>query len=189
MSVDFFEGLADFILAGRVCDDHSTESMQGSSASVKVGSRRQAGKKTLTATVRSEDLDDGNCAATRSEKLNRTFASDLSKMSSPMPCDGAFVGKAETDAEKERKYRADAIRLLHGDPSDSALSTDDRSSSVALGSPREQADEHTNLSFEGADGSQARVKFEDAAQVKFEDAGGSQAEEKSKGTRSGKRSA
>jgi hypothetical protein len=45
------------------------------------------------------------------------------------------------------------------------------------------------LSFEGADGSQARVKFEDAAQVKFEDAGGSQAEEKSKGTRSGKRSA
>ena len=163
-----------------MCDEHLTESMQGSSASVKAGSRRQAGKKTLTVTVRNEeDLDDGNCAATRSEKLNRTFASELSKMASPMPCDGAFFGKAETDAEKERKYRADAIRLLHGDPSDSGLSTDDRSSSVAIGSPREQADEHTNLSFEGADGSQARVKFEDAAQ----------AEEKSKGTRSGKRSA
>jgi hypothetical protein len=169
------------------CCKRSTESMQGSSASVKVGSRRQAGKKILTVTVPVED--DGNCAATRSEKLNRTFASELSKMASPMLCDGAFFGKTETDAEKERKYRADAIRLLHGDPSDSGLSADDRSSSVALGSPREQADEHTNLSFEGADGSQARVKFEDAAQVKFEGAGGSQVQEKSKGTRSGKGSA
>ena len=114
----------------------------------------------------------GHITVSRSEQLNRTFASEQSKMASPLPVSPLWASRnlptSPLNSAQEQRYREDAIRLLAGVPETECADATIIPSFLGSGSPLRSAfaeikrEEGTSTHRERGDHLELRLAVDDA---------------------------